>query len=118
VKCSDHVNAVQKSKNHCGANDLSVTVISNRKCVLTVRKPQDFECCHNVSKMFHHFRKQLLLPQSDYERCSRKQHCMLLICLFKDYHTIQENVWQMRVVLLYQRGFLLNNPTELHPVAK
>jgi hypothetical protein len=26
------VNAVQKSKNHCGANDLSVTVISNRKC--------------------------------------------------------------------------------------
>jgi hypothetical protein len=26
------LNAVQKSKNHCGANDLSVTVISNRKC--------------------------------------------------------------------------------------
>jgi hypothetical protein len=25
------LNAVQKSKNHCGANDLSVTVISNRK---------------------------------------------------------------------------------------
>jgi hypothetical protein len=23
---------VPKSKNHCGANDLSVTVISNRKC--------------------------------------------------------------------------------------
>jgi hypothetical protein len=26
------VNAVQKSKNHCGANDLSITVISNREC--------------------------------------------------------------------------------------
>jgi hypothetical protein len=24
-------NAVQKSKNHCGANELSVTVINNRK---------------------------------------------------------------------------------------
>jgi hypothetical protein len=27
-----NLNAVQKSKNHCGANDLSITVISNRKC--------------------------------------------------------------------------------------
>jgi hypothetical protein len=26
------INAVQKSKNHCGASDFSVTVISNRKC--------------------------------------------------------------------------------------
>jgi hypothetical protein len=26
------INAVQKSKNHCGANYFSVTVISNRKC--------------------------------------------------------------------------------------
>jgi hypothetical protein len=26
------VNAVQKSKNHYGANDLSITVISNREC--------------------------------------------------------------------------------------
>jgi hypothetical protein len=26
------INAVQKSKNDCGANDLSVTVISSRKC--------------------------------------------------------------------------------------
>jgi hypothetical protein len=27
-----YLNAVQKSKNYCGANYLSVTVISNRKC--------------------------------------------------------------------------------------
>jgi hypothetical protein len=27
-----YINAVQKLKNHYGANDLSVTVISNRKC--------------------------------------------------------------------------------------
>jgi hypothetical protein len=27
---SEYINAVQNSKNHCGANDLSVTVISNR----------------------------------------------------------------------------------------
>jgi hypothetical protein len=27
---SEYINAVQNSKNYCGANDLSVTVISNR----------------------------------------------------------------------------------------
>jgi hypothetical protein len=30
--CRKHINAVQKSKSHSGANDLSVIVINNRKC--------------------------------------------------------------------------------------
>jgi hypothetical protein len=30
----EYINAVQNSKNHCGANDLSVTVTSNRRNVM------------------------------------------------------------------------------------
>jgi hypothetical protein len=30
--CRKHINAVQKSKSHSGANDLSVIVRNNRKC--------------------------------------------------------------------------------------